>query len=141
MIDKNFGWARTAIAILGLTVASVPQAQDDDAEIPDINPSLEIGRWQMFSPRGSGVVPVTFLYDTATGRVWRFFTGCGDDPGDGDGCLVELPSYPETDDRAALALDAIVRALEGAGEAVQEPMEEASEAVQEQDPDGENDTE
>ena len=54
-----------------------------------------------------------FLYDTATGRVWRFFTECGDDPEDANGCLVRLPAYPETDDFASV-VEAMTHAIEEA---------------------------
>ena len=83
----------------------------------------------MFSPQGNGIwSSLPFLYDTATGRVWRFFTECSD-PEAANGCLVELPSYPDTNDRAALLLEAIMRA-----------MDEPSENTQEPDPDGLSDT-
>ena len=122
MINQRLGLARNAIAILGLTFALASQAQDDDVEIPDTNSGLDIGRWQMFSPEGDGIMStIPFLYDTATGRVWRFFTQCGDDTEDANGCFVEVPSYPKTDDSATLVLDAIRRAIEEASETAQEP--------------------
>ena len=43
------------------------------------------------------------------------FTECPD-PEAAIGYLVELPSYPDTDDRAALVLEAIMRAMEEASE-------------------------
>lgn len=129
MIDQRLGLARNAIAILGLTFALASQAQDNDADITDIDPGPQVGRWQMFSPEGDGIMStIPFLYDTATGRVWRFFTNCGDDPEDANGCFMEVPSYPKTDDRAALVLDAIRRAFE-----------EASETALERDPEGVSD--
>ncbi|MDE0679866.1 MAG: hypothetical protein OXI11_06590 [Gammaproteobacteria bacterium] len=127
MIDQRLGSARNAIAIIGLTFALASQAQDNDAEIPDIDTGREVGRYQMFSPEGDGIMS-TIPFDTATGRVWRFFTNCGDDLEDANGCFTEVPSYPKTDDGAALVLDAIRRAFE-----------EASEPAQERDPEGVSD--
>lgn len=130
MIDQRLGLLRNAIAILGLTVAAALQAEVDDMEIPDIDAGLEIGRWQMFSPAGEGFMSsMPFLYDTATGRVWRFFPNCGDATEDANGCFAELPSYPRTEDSANLVLDAIRRAIE-----------EANETRQEGDPEGVGDT-
>lgn len=93
----------TAIAILGLITCTVVYSQENETEIPVVDPGPEIGRWQMFSPAGDGIMSgLPFLYDTATGRVWRFFTECGDDPEDANGCLVQLPAYPQTVDFASV---------------------------------------
>lgn len=111
MIDQRFGVMHVAIAILGLAGGTIALAQDDDAETPGVARSSEIGRWQMFSPAGEGVMSsLPFLYDTATGRVWRFFTQCGGDPEDANGCLTEIPAYPPTFD-VATVIEAMSQAM------------------------------
>jgi len=39
-----------------------------------------VGRFQMFNgPIGEGGLPLTYLYDSKTGRVWRYFRTWSDD--------------------------------------------------------------
>ena len=78
MIDGRSESVCTVIAILGLTVGTVAQAQENDAENLVLDPGPEIGGGKCFGPTGEGIMSgLPFLYDTATGRVWRFFTECG----------------------------------------------------------------
>ena len=121
MIGGRFDTVRVTIAILGLAIGAVAQAQGNDMEIPVIDPGPEIGRWQMFSPAGEGIMSsLPFLYDTATGRVWRLFTECGDDPEDANGCLVELPAYPSTVDIGSV--------IEAMTQAIQEAVQDADDS-------------
>ena len=87
--------------------------------------SSEIGRWQMFNPAGEGIMSsLPFLYDTATGRVWRFFTSCGDDPEDANGCLTQIPAYPPT-----LDVDTVIDAMSQAIlETIQDMDDDATDA-------------
>ena len=56
--------------------------------------------------------------------MWRFFTECGDDPEDTNGCLVQLPSYPQTVDIASV-VEAMTHAFE---EAIQDMDDDVNEA-------------
>ena len=100
--------AHTIIAILGMAVSTVTQAQENDTA----NTDPEIGRFRMFSPAGDGIMSsIPFLVDTSTGRVWRFFTQCGDDLGAANGCLMLIPSYPQTDDLSVELWEALNEVL------------------------------
>ena len=112
---------RGRVAMLVFFVCAAVHAQENDLSIPAADLRLEVGRWQMFSPAGEGVFSsVPFLYDTVTGRVWRFFSECGDDAEDANGCLVEVPTYPPAVDMETV-LDALTQAIEEAVQDMDKP--------------------
>lgn len=112
---------RGMVAMLVFFVCAAVHAQENDMSIPAADLRTEVGRWQMFSPAGEGMLSsVPFLYDTVTGRVWRFFITCGDDAEDANGCLVEVSSYPPAVDMGSV-LDALTQAIEETVQDMDEP--------------------